>query len=98
VLVEREVGHQALQARILIAHLTELPHLGRAEAAVLLLREVERRFGNAHLPTDIGHRGAGLGQSQGVRDLLLGVAGLLHRFSFPLRGGRKRPYSTFHPS
>ena len=85
-LVERQVRHHALQARILLAHLPELPYLGRAQAAILFLPEVKRRFGDARLPTHIHDGRAGLRQAQGIGDLLFRVPRLLHRFSFP-RGG-----------
>ena len=63
-LVERQVGDESLQPRILVAHLPQLADLRHAQAAKLLLPEVEGRFRNARLTTDIGDRGAGLGQAQ----------------------------------
>jgi len=50
VLVERQIRHETLQARILLTHLPQLADLGYAQAAVLLLPEIEGRFGDAPLP------------------------------------------------
>src|SRR5262249_2895844 len=92
-LVERQVGHQPLQPRIFLAHLPQLADFRHPEAAELLLPHVERSLPDARRRADIRHWRPGLGEAQGVGDLLFGVPRLLHRFSFPLRGWSKRPYS-----
>src|SRR5205823_2611720 len=96
--VQRQVGDEALQPRILLAHLPQLAHLGDAQAAVLLLPEVERRLGDAGLATDIRDRRAGLGEAQGVGDLLFGVPRFFIASPSPSRGEQKRPYSSFQSS
>ena len=82
-LVEHQVGDQALEAGILLAHLPQLAHFRHTQAAELLLPQVERRLGNPHLPADIADRRAALGQPERVGDLLFRVPGLLHRASLP---------------
>jgi hypothetical protein len=44
VLIEREIGHQALQARVLVPQLPQLVDLGQPELGVLLLPEVKARL------------------------------------------------------
>jgi len=78
VLVQGEVGDQALQASVLVAQLAELPDLGEPELAVLLLPHVEARLAHAHLPTDVPYWRASLGLPQRESDLLLRVPRLLH--------------------
>ena len=43
-----------------------------------LLPVVERRIGNAQLPTHLDHAGPSFGLAQGKGDLLLGKLGLFH--------------------
>jgi putative transposase len=47
---------RALKAGILLAHLPQLAHFGYTQAAELLLPQVERRFGDAHLSADVRER------------------------------------------
>src|SRR5579871_2368885 len=78
VLVEREVGDQALQARVLIAQLAELADLGEPELGVLLLPEVKARLAHPDLPADVRHRRSAFGLAQCVGDLLVGKSLALH--------------------
>ena len=48
-LVERQVGHEAFQPRILVLELPEPPKLAHAQMRVLLLPDVERRLAHAEL-------------------------------------------------
>jgi hypothetical protein len=89
--IERQISHQALEPRVLVAQLAQLAHLEEAEVAVALLPVVVRRLANPHLPTHIRNRLTGVPLLEGEQDLLLGELGLLHRFlSLP----RKEPGST----
>jgi hypothetical protein len=56
VLVQCEISHQTLQTRVLILQLTQLPQLGDTELRILPLPNVESRFSNAHLPTNVCYR------------------------------------------
>src|SRR5690242_19899770 len=51
VLVQGEIGHETLQARILITQLTQLPDLGQPQPRVLLAPKVEARLAHSQLPT-----------------------------------------------
>src|SRR5579862_122425 len=85
VFIEREVGHQALEARVLIAQLAELADLGEPELRVLLLPEVKARLAHAELPADIRHGRPAFGLAQRVGDLLVGKSLALHGPLLPLR-------------
>ncbi len=99
VLVEREIGDQALQTRVLLLELAQAPELAHAEVRVALLPDVERRFAHPQLATDIADRGAALRLPQGKGDLLLRE---LRRFIVVPPGDRGGPptrsYSRFNLS
>src|SRR5262245_21463660 len=63
--VERQVGHQALQPRVLVTQLTQLLHFRHSHAAVALLPDVETRLTAAELPTHICRWRARLDLAQG---------------------------------
>jgi hypothetical protein len=79
VLVEREVGDQALQPCVFVLELPQAAELAHAQVRVLLLPRVERRFTDAELPADIPDRRARLDLAQGIGDLLFGLSRALHR-------------------
>ena len=70
-LVQRQVRHQPLQPRILVAQLANLPQFAQPQLAVLLLPDVERRLRNPELPANIPDRRPTIRLPQRVRDLLL---------------------------
>ena len=79
VLVERQIGDQALQpAGILVLARPELRSSLIPRRGAFLLPNVERRFGHAHLPTDIRWRRAALHVPEHVRNLPFGELRLLH--------------------
>jgi hypothetical protein len=55
-LIETQIRHELLQARILVLQLFELSHLIRLQAGVLLLSAIKRLLRNPHLPGQIRHR------------------------------------------
>ena len=71
-LVEREIRHQSFESGVLLFHLAQPTEFAHAEVRVLLFPGVEGLLGNAQLPTDIANRGATLGLSDGIHDLLFG--------------------------
>ncbi len=77
-LVEREIGDEPLQARILILELAHPAHLVHAKVAVALLPDAERRLADPELPTDIADRRPGFCLPARVRHLLLGELRPLH--------------------
>src|SRR5215467_16359628 len=79
VLIEREIGDQALQPRVFVLQLTEPAELAHPQVRVLLLPCVKRRLAHAELPADVPDRGAALDLAQRVGDLLLGEFRALHR-------------------
>lgn len=79
VLVERQIGHQALQAGVLVTQLAQLLHLRHAHVAVTLLPDVETRLAASQPPADLRRRCPGFDLAQGVGDLLVGKSLLLHR-------------------
>jgi hypothetical protein len=78
--IERQIGYQALEARVLIAQLPQLAHLQNPHVRVPFLPDVVRRLADPHLPAHIRDRLAGVPLLQGEQDLLLGELGLLNRF------------------
>src|SRR5262245_58105102 len=80
-LVQGQVSHDLLEATILLLERLDPPELGNAHARVLLLPGVEGRLTHPELPAQLGRRRALLRFAQGLGDLLLGVARLLHRRS-----------------
>lgn len=81
-LVECEIGDQALQARVLLLELPQAPEFAHPEVRVALLPDVERRLAHAELPTDIPDWGAALRLPQGLGDLLPRELRPLHRRAF----------------
>src|SRR2546429_104585 len=79
VLIEREIGHQALQPRVLITQLAELADLGEPELCVLLLPEVKARLAHPDLTAHIRHRCAPFRLAQRHGNLLI-------RKTLPLHG------------
>jgi hypothetical protein len=78
--IQRQIGHQALEPRLLITQLPELANLQETHVRVALLPHVVGRFANTHLPADIRNRLPGISLLEGKQDLLLGKSALLHRF------------------
>src|SRR5882762_3289702 len=85
VLIEREVGHQALEARVLIAQLAELADLGEPELRVLLLPQVKARLAHPELPAYICHRRPAFRLAQRHGNLLVGKSLALHGPRLPFR-------------
>jgi hypothetical protein len=83
-LVEREVGHQALQAAVLLFELLELLDLARRHLTELLLPPIERLLGNPELSADFGNRRSVLDLLQGQGNLLIRETALSHGLIFPL--------------
>src|SRR5262249_54658499 len=79
VFVEGEVGHQALQPRVLVLELAQAAQLAHAQVGVLLLPDIERGLADAELAADVWHRRAGFDLAERIRDLLLGELRALHR-------------------
>jgi hypothetical protein len=52
--IERQVGDQLLQLRVLVAQRSELPHLGDAQPRKLLFPAIERLLADSQPPTDLG--------------------------------------------
>jgi hypothetical protein len=71
VLVEREIGDQALQPRILILELPHASHLVDAEVPEALLPDVKRGLADPELAADVADRRPGIGLPERVGDLLL---------------------------
>ena len=69
VLVERQVGHQALQAPVLLLQLPHPAQLAHAQMRELLLPLIERRLADPQLPADIRRRRPALGLPERVGDL-----------------------------
>src|SRR5207302_7049676 len=78
VLIEREVRHQALEARVLIAQLAQLPDLGEPELRVLLLPQVKARLAHPELPAYIRDRRAAFRLAQRHGNLLIRKSLALH--------------------
>jgi len=78
VAIERQIGHHALQPRVLLLEHAQLAQLRHAEPGKLLLPHVERRLGHPELPAHVTGRGSRFGLAQRVGDLLFREAGLLH--------------------
>ena len=95
VFVEREIGDQALQPRVLVLQLPEAPDLAHAQVGVLLLPRVERGFADPQLPADVRDRRARLDLAQRIGDLLLGESRAMG--PPPVCGGplKPLPYSSF---
>ena len=74
--IERQIGYQALQARVLVAKLPQLAYLEDPEIRVALLPDVVRRLTDPHLPADIRHRLPGGALLERKKDLLLRKSGL----------------------
>src|SRR5690606_16033344 len=70
---------------VLLTQLPQLAQLCQAQAAVLLLPDVERRLADPHLPGNIPDRRAALRLFQGVQDLLFRIPRSLHWPSSLLR-------------
>jgi len=100
VLVERQIGHQVLQLRVLFAQLRQLPGLGAAQVRVLLFPNKKSCLADAHLPTHIRHRGAAIDLPQRAGNLPVSEPRSLHRPllprpDWPLHGGLAKPlYSS----
>src|SRR5690606_32675680 len=79
VLVEREVGDEALEPRVLLFELPQPAQLTHAQVRELPLPDAERRLADAQLPADIAHRCPALRLADGVGDLLFRILRPLHR-------------------
>src|SRR5438270_194118 len=79
VFIEREIGYETLQARVLITQLAELADLGEPELGVLLLPEVKARLAHPDLTAHIRHRCAAFRLAQRHGNLLI-------RKTLPLHG------------
>src|SRR5438093_7962564 len=76
--VEREIGDQPLQSRILVLELPHPAHLVDAQMPEPLLPDVECGLADAELPTDVGGGCPRLGLPERVRHALLGKLRPLH--------------------
>jgi hypothetical protein len=54
VLVERQIGHETLQTRVVLPQLAHFAHTADTQAAELLALVVEARLAHAQLSTNIG--------------------------------------------
>src|SRR5215470_16553365 len=93
VLVEREIGHQALQPSVFVLELPQAAELAHAQVRVLLLPAVEGGLTDPQLPADVPDRGTALGLAQSVGHLLFGEFRALHR-SHPFWVDRRRRHFT----
>jgi len=66
VLVEREVGDQALQSGVFVLELPQAAELAHAQVRVLLLPRVERGLADPQLPAHVADRYACLGLAEGI--------------------------------
>src|SRR5215467_4329582 len=66
VLVEREIGDQALQPIVFVLELPQAAELAHAQVRVLLLPGIEGGLTDPQLPADVPDRGTALGPAQGV--------------------------------
>ena len=78
VLVERQVGHHALQSCVLITQLAQITQFGQAELVVPLLPKIKARLADAQLSAHFGGRRSALRLVQRVGDLLVGELLALH--------------------
>jgi hypothetical protein len=78
VLVEREIGDEPLQPRILVFELAHAPDFVHAQMPEPLLPNVERRLADPGLAADIADRRPCLRLPERVRDLLLRKLRPLH--------------------
>lgn len=88
-LIQRQIRHDPLQARVLVAQLTQLLELRQSQLAVLLLPHIEARLADAQLTTHIRDRCTTFGLPQRVADLLLGKSRPLQVLVSPVRGPEK---------
>ena len=72
--IEREVRHDLLQLRILVAQRPQLAQLLQAEAGELLFPAVERLLADPEPATDLGDFLAARDLVQGVDDLLVAAS------------------------
>src|SRR5215470_17367120 len=93
VLVEREIGDQALQPIVFVLELPQAAELTHAQVRVLLLPGVEGGLTDPQLPAHVPDRGPALGLAQGVGHLRLGEFRALHR-SRPFWVDRRRRHFT----
>lgn len=68
--VQREIGDEALQPTIFFLQLPEAPQCAHAQMGVLFLPHINRGFRHTPLPTDPAHRGAGVTLAKGIDDLV----------------------------
>ena len=81
--VQRLLGHNLLQASVLVLELTQSPCLVHFQAPVLRFPVVKGRVAHTYPSAELLHRNPGLRFLQHRHDLLFTKAGLLHRyFSF----------------
>lgn len=78
-LVELEIGNEALQPIVLVLKPPEAAHLARPEMGELLLPDIERRLAHARLSADVRDGGAALRLAQDIGDLFFAKTRLLHR-------------------
>ena len=99
-LVERQIGHWALELRLLLIQQPQLPHLHRSQVAQLPLPNVKSSLAGPHLPAYVGHCRPPFGLPERIADLLIRVFGTLHRPPLlwhpgaPCGGLEKRIYSS----
>jgi hypothetical protein len=89
VAIERQVGHDLFQLRILVAQQSQLAELLQAEPAELLLPPVERLLADAEPATDLGDLLAAFDLVQGIDDFFVRATFAGHRLR--LLGRRSRP-------
>src|SRR5262249_48781274 len=77
-LVEREVGHEALELRVFLFELPQVPHLADAHAGVFALPDVDGLLADAQTPCDVRHGRARLALAHGGGHLRFGEFRSLH--------------------
>src|SRR5262249_39734793 len=81
--VERKVGYQSFQPRVLLLELLQSSHLTRRQTAVLGAPPIEGRLADAVLPAQLVNRDSCLCLLYGIHDLLVRKLGFSHRSLLP---------------
>jgi hypothetical protein len=70
--VQRQIRHEALQARVLIRQLAQLPEPCDTQVCITLLPDIQIRLAAAELSAYIRNRYTRVDLSQRIRNLLVG--------------------------
>ena len=71
--IEREIGHQPLQLRVLFAQLPEFPQFTQPQPRVFPFPHIERLLTHPHVSTNLRYGRPALRVSQSGQDLFLGM-------------------------